>query len=396
MRLFFSILMSLALVFLADTKASAAEVKEWALLVFLNGHNNLDEFGSLNINQMETVGSNEDMHVVVQWASLKNATTKRLYIEKDSSKSKINSPVVQELPRVDMGDYRSLVEFVSWAAKEYPARHYFVDVWNHGDGWMRRSPETLRSISGDDLTGHSISTAQLGTALQQISREIGHPVDIFGADACLMSMVEVMAEISDSTETFVGSEETEPGSGWPYDRFLIEWNRKHPTSSHEIATILAKEYVASYQGNFLKPGDVTLSVIDLKYIENLRDSLGLLSNELSSLVSENRKELVAAVAGALSFEQHADYVDIGDLLKSVEKVSLSSAVNKEIMAVRDSLERAVVHNEVSKKYQRASGLSIWWPKKRDQYSKNIAHYSELKFSRRGGWKDLLHLLWNER
>ena len=38
---------------------SGKELKEWTALLFLNGHNNLDEFGEMNLNQIEEVGSSE-------------------------------------------------------------------------------------------------------------------------------------------------------------------------------------------------------------------------------------------------------------------------------------------------------------------------------------------------
>src|SRR4051812_16677829 len=67
----------------AAAKPKKATVKEWTFLTFLNGNNNLDSFGALNINQMEQVGSTDQINIVVQWASLRNRRTQRLYITKD-------------------------------------------------------------------------------------------------------------------------------------------------------------------------------------------------------------------------------------------------------------------------------------------------------------------------
>ena len=98
----------------ADDTAAPHGQKEWTLLVYLNGHNNLDSFGALNINQMEQVGSTKDINVVVQWASEAVATTKRLYVKKDNDPNTVTSPVVQDMGKVDMGDWRNVVEFVRW------------------------------------------------------------------------------------------------------------------------------------------------------------------------------------------------------------------------------------------------------------------------------------------
>src|SRR4051812_33685323 len=82
--------------------AMAAE-KEWTFLLFLNGNNNLDSFGKLNINQMEKVGSSDQVNLVVQWASKANHGTKRLYVQKDDNASQVTSPIVQDMGQIDMG-----------------------------------------------------------------------------------------------------------------------------------------------------------------------------------------------------------------------------------------------------------------------------------------------------
>ena len=159
---------------------AAEPEREWNLLVFLNGHNDLSEFGGVNINQLETIGSSDEINFIVQWADLKSEKTHRLRITRDEDTEKVTSPFIESLPRVDMGNYRSLVDFVAWSAKNYPARHYFVVVWNHGFGWHRKA--RTRAISLDDLSGNYISTQQLGTAASEIRHLLGRKMDIFGAD----------------------------------------------------------------------------------------------------------------------------------------------------------------------------------------------------------------------
>ena len=50
--------------------------ESWTVLVYINGYNNLDSFGKKDINEMEKVGSSEDLKVVVQWASYASKKTK--------------------------------------------------------------------------------------------------------------------------------------------------------------------------------------------------------------------------------------------------------------------------------------------------------------------------------
>lgn len=374
-------------------KADTVPEKEWAFLVFLNGHNDLDPYGPMNLNHMETVGSTENTHVVVQWASLANQTTKRLYIQKDEDLKNVTSPVIEELPRVDMGDYRSLVDFVNWAVKKYPAKHYFIDIWNHGNGWVDgKNAAPLRWISHDELSNHRITTPELGVAVGQIAKVIGHRIDLLGTDACLMAMLEVMDEVSDSVEMFVASEEVEPGEGWPYHHFFSEWQRTKAQTAAEVGKVLAKEFVKYYQSGELEKSEVTLSVVDLRKIGRLKDAVETLSSSLKELAKQNPKGLLEAAAKALAFEE-ASYVDIGDLVKAFESLSPQEFVLNDLRAVREALQESVQGVESTPQYQRAMGLSIWWPKGLEEFKENAVHYSQLKFSSKGNWGNLLQVLW---
>src|SRR4029079_1837579 len=134
----------------------AAPQKQWTFLIYLNGNNSLDEFGPMNLNQAETVGSTDQINIVVQWASESAGTVKRLLVKKDNDPKKVTSPIIQDMGKVDMGDYNSLVDFVKWGAANFPAQHYFIDVWDHGSGWhSKMRSEITRDISIDETTGNS-------------------------------------------------------------------------------------------------------------------------------------------------------------------------------------------------------------------------------------------------
>jgi hypothetical protein len=59
--------------------------------------------------------------------------------------------------------------------------------------------------------------------MDEAAKIIGHKVDVIGFDACLMAMVEVGHELTNSVNVMIGSEETEPARGWPYDLMMARW-----------------------------------------------------------------------------------------------------------------------------------------------------------------------------
>ena len=105
-------------------RAAQAPEKEWTLMVFLNGDNNLDSFGAADMIEMQAVGSNDNMNIVVlRDTSDEKVSSKIYYIEKGGMK------VVKDFgSNIDMGNWRNLVEFFKFAKDQYPARHYLLDV----------------------------------------------------------------------------------------------------------------------------------------------------------------------------------------------------------------------------------------------------------------------------
>ncbi len=368
-------------------------MKEWTFLVFLNGHNNLDSFGAKDINEMEKVGSSDDLNVVVQWASMKNRDTRRLYVQKDTNASAVSSPVVQSLPRVDMGDPRNLVEFVRWAAENYPAKKYLVDVWDHGSGWHLMSGEVnARDISWDDYTGNSISTEELGVSMREIAGVLGQKVSVYGSDACLMAMAEVGAEVADGAEVMVGSQELEPGDGWAYDGILSGLAAKPDASAQELGAIMVDSYIRSYSGGTQGSDDVTQSAVDLSKLGELNASIAELGGSFRKLEKADRAKVVKASTDALNF-YYADYVDLGDFLSQLEKSRIAEVDSAVIAGAKQALQSFVVANEGTGVYKAAQGISIWSPNYKSTFNRYISRYRGLAFHKETVWGDTLqHLL----
>ena len=361
-------------------------VKEWTFLTYINGNNNLDPYGATNINQMEQIGSTDQLNVVVQWASLKRGTTQRLYIHKDNDPRKVTSPILQEIPKLDMGDWRSLVEFVQWAHDNYPAKRYFINVWNHGNGWH------LTDISYDDVSGHMITTKQLGDAMRESASIIGHKIDLYASDACLMAMIEIANEMKDSVEIFAGSEETEPGDGWPYHAILARWIQTAEPSAADVAKIITTEYVKSYTNGSNGNLPVTFSAFDLSKIDALNKSVRDLGQVIITADKQTRTGALGAANRTLHFS-YSDYSDLGVYLSELEKLQLSSVFTPELLSnIRSNMAEFVIANEVTGRYANAKGVAIWLPLTQSSYSKYSDKYNALRFQADTDWGTALKFL----
>lgn len=378
--------------------------KEWTVLVFLNGNNNLDRYGAFNINQMEKVGSNDKINIVVQWASEANGKVQRLLVQKDSDATRVTSPIVEDMGKVDMGDYRNLTEFVRWGAEKYPAQHYFVDVWNHGAGWHLASKAGARSfkptdISWDDISGNFMTTAQFAQAMTDAAKLIGQKIDIVGMDACLMAMIEVANQLKDSTNYLVSSEETEPAAGWPYDDWLNKVNSLEKLDAAGVSKALVETYTASYSGGQNGTSAVTLSAFDLKHVEVMNDAIQTLGKKIRGMTLADKKKVYKAADQTISFA-YSDYGDLGDFVNLLEKSAQEAEVaDAELLSscsdVTAAIGKFVIANAVSPRYAKAKGVSIWLPTSKYTYNSYTEKYKSLDFTSRTQWGETLDTILKE-
>lgn len=401
----FLIMLMICLSCLFFSTANAANSKNWTFLIYLNGNNNLDDFGEANIKDMEKVGSDDQVNIVVQWASLSAGKAVRLLVLKSTDPDKVISPIVQDLGPTDMGDYRTLQDFVLWGIKNYPADHYFVNVWNHGSGWKKahnlfskrrcsRSNPLAADISYDDTTGHAISTKQLGQAMTVVSEALGHKVDIYGSDACLMAMAEVADEMADSVSVFTGSQEVEPGSGWPYADLLSQWEATPQSTAHQVATILVNAYVKSYQDGSNGVGEVTFSAFDLNKMSDLNKSLANLGEKFRQMNAEDRAKVFSAAEKAQHFYLE-DYRDLIDFTKQLSAAHIDSLNPHDISNVEAAAKQFIIANADTEEFRNATGLSIWLPTKRVGFNRWLQKYKSLKFNTDTQWGETLDALFQD-
>jgi hypothetical protein len=378
----------------AGTAFANAPAKTWTFLVYINGNNNLDSFGKANIIDMEKVGSNDQVNVVVEWASMSRHKTVRMLIKKNTTgKGSVTSPVVQDLGKVDMGDYRTLEDFIQWGVKNYPAEHYFVTVWNHGSGWHKLKKSAMAhfskpDISWDDNTDNSIKTEELGLVMADAAKIIGHKVDIYASDACLMAMGEVAAEMSDSVHYFAGSEETEPGSGWPYAKLLSHWEATPNASPADVAKILTEEYLKSYQGGSNGTQDVTFSAFDLSKLPALHEALAAFGTNLRQLTPIERSGVSRASSDTVRFT-YSDYADLLDFIKNLSKAEIKGIDTQLLANVKTAASDLIIANGVTSGYADATGLTIWIPQNSWSYKEHSERYKGMKFNVATQWGETM-------
>lgn len=380
------------------SQAAEKEIKEWTFLTFMNGHDSLlTKYVDHNLDLMKKVGSTDEINIVVQAASLGREETERVYVARNSIQ------VIEKLPRVDMGDYQELKKFIEWTVENYPAKKYFINVWNHGLGWHSTSFPAfsahgaiqIQDVSIDSFTGNLITTEQMGEVMRYFADLTGNKVELYGNDACVMSMIEIAAEFKDSVAYFASSQENEPAAGWPYDKLLERWSKNPTMNGAEVGAILAEEYWNRYPDEFANPMGTTFSVMDVSELDNLMDVLGDLTQNILSLSAQELQRVYRIAGRTHKFGDGNDYRDLKDfvyMLSADQELNLDRGILNRFL---ESYDKFVIKNVTNELEEKAYGVSVWLPTFDFYYGKHINRYKGLEFNKKTSWADLLDAFFKE-
>jgi hypothetical protein len=370
-------------------RTKSLATKPWAMMAYIGGDNNLSDNGIEDISEMCQTGTDATLYAGVEIDTYGEHTgSVRYEVSEPDSTGAAYKIEIERLPERDTGDPRTLTAFLDWGLRRYQARRRLLVVWNHGSGF--RAPK--RDIAFDDF-GSSLDMPEVELALDRAGIGTGKLFDrlgIMGFDACLMSMLEIAHHFKDQAEFVVGSQQTEPGDGWPYDRVMAR--AKGNPSARALAVAIVDEYIKSYRAS--GDQDVTQSAIETGKTVAAVAALHGLGKALLGVIDKQRSAISRARVQAQAFE-YADYVDLIHLAslisKHVKDAATKTAANRVIATSRAAI---VANDRYGPGVQNANGLSVWFPPTRDLFAQNRAKYLKLHCNEgRGDWVDMLDAYW---
>ena len=414
---------SLPITVTANATTTVPIERKWTVMVFLNadddGSNGLEHFGIDDVNEMELAGSSDSVAILVQMDRIGTVgtdtsngdwtDTRRYLVDYDptftpgqtlngmgSGDRTIRSTRLDNQPaplgngvglgELNMGDWQTLRDFIEYGKSNYPAPNYAVVIWDHGSGikdWGKRNniQTQLRGVSFDDTEDEFIATHELDNALQTVA-----PLDIVAFDASLMQMMGVANQIRTHAGLVVGSEESPPGEGFPYHRWLTELANNPFMTSEQLATTICQEATAEVGG---KGGESTQSALRTSQLSNLRNKIDAFASLLREHKNTHASELQQARDEAKSYAnpEFKDLHHYAELMKTlVSNVLIQDAATD----VQNVLQSAVLVNATAN-ISNSNGVSIWipdpWPGLAE--SNDMVSYKKTDFAVTTQWDEWL-------
>ena len=377
--------------------------REWTIMVFLNGDNNLEQAALDDLKEMEAgLPEGGAVEVIVLLDRAERYSTAfgdekgaRVYrVTRSDKKDKIASTVLADLGAVDMSDAKMLASFVKAATAKYPAHKTALVMWDHGGGWGGMSSD--EGAKGADGKVPQMSLATFEKALAEVApMQPGGAFELAHFDMCLMGQAEVAAACAPYARWMLASTPVEPALGMDYAKFLPLFAANKPTDE------LLTDAVHSGCQSFLEGGrtDASLSAYDLSRAERLTRAWRRFADALLPLAADNWAELTRSFYWSQNYGPEGDEsrgadaiasVDLNDWLEALGKLPLGQKLKREIDDLRRAGEGLTIASESGPSIERCTGLSFYAPLREKNFR---ADYTETAFDKATGWSDTLRLIY---
>ena len=348
--LFLVVIMLVLLVVLPDSKA------ERTIMMYVDG-NDLESDYRMATSDIEAIDYTKiDLDKVnvllytggtIRWHNFVNNDENAIYILTNSGFTKLES-----LDKYNMGDAKTLSDFLNYGYENYKARKYDLILYDHG--------AAVAGAVFDQYTDDNLSLADMASALANSPFGESNKLEAVLFRTCLNGTLEVANTFSSYAKYLIGSEEVSWGSSRSGVLGFL-----NNLSTRDDGLLFGQKFINIYEKDVLtyfKP--YTYSVIDLSKIDKVDKYL---NEYVSSIdINTNYANISRIRANSYQFGTSSDYFDTIDLYDFIEKLQpyANTSADKLLAAIKD----AVVYEVHS--IDSSHGLSIYFPYKADTVSIN--------------------------
>jgi clostripain len=372
-------------VMIVPTSISAGDSDtKWTFMVYLDADNNLEPYGDMNLEWLESVGSTGEVDFVVLMDTF-SGKADLLHVGQGTSTS-----VGEEYgypKEVNMGDPAVLQEFIEISVDDFEAEKYALILWNHGGGWRGLCWDD--SSLDEDGEADCLTMVELRDAMAGAFDTTKEVMDVVGFDLCLMAMPEVAYQVRDYADYVVFSEETVPGFGFPYDTIAEDLVNDATMDGKELACMITENYAAYYASvnGYL---DVTISAFDMAYMGELNRTVDLLGEELLDgiRVYMNRIQRDLIMAQEYYYPYNIDLKGFAMNLQADEAIE-DDGIKAAAALVEAVVDAGVISCINGRHNYKSYGLAIYAPTTNEGMHHIKDSYIDVPFAVETSWYDFV-------
>ncbi len=364
-----------------DDNSVTTKATERTVLVYLAADNDLARFALLDVQEMIAGMEAVDDTRYNLLVYMDTGTDPQLFRLGKNSKGEVERQVIRNYSAQNSLDTRVMKDIFSDAFTAYPAGNYGLVLWSHADGWLKSPSSSTRYFGQDGI--HSMDISELKKALQSAPH-----FEYIYFEACFMMGVEVVYELRDCADYFLGSPTETPGPGAPYD-LILPAMLAGSSSVTTLADIYYKDYLARYNGGIGLTNDNWTAGASIAVVRSSAlDELATATRRLLPLYLSEGEE--ASRTGIMCYDNRSSryHYDMDGLMRSLTQE------NEDYRQWRASFDKAVIYYHTTEqnysKYARmfsmkdSQGLSMYIP--RSSQTNLLPYYQTYAWYTDGGWQ----------
>jgi hypothetical protein len=197
---------------------------ERTVLVYIAAENSLASYAATDIAEMAEGMTDMNTDICHLLVYVDNRSTPRLFCFQADKSGAIQQQSVREYDEQDSSDPAVMAAVLQDAFNAYPAPSYGLVLWSHGEGWIPSEYTKSRGLMSRhwwSVDNGANSSANSGTymeisGLAEALSAAPH-LDFVLFDSCFMLSAEVLYELRQAADYFIGSPAEIPGPGVCYD-----------------------------------------------------------------------------------------------------------------------------------------------------------------------------------
>jgi hypothetical protein len=348
--------------------------KEWTVMLYNAGEQDEGLMCTSNLLDAQTVGSDENTHVVAMnfrspWIyerflgiGNEHLGTRSYYVTKEgpdsrqlsalkawpemqqfagfvrSTPERITSPEIPNSAGAESpGEAATLKAFLLENARRFPARHYAVVMSGHGAGFAGQSVVGSSRISNEDV----------GKVLREVAQELGKPLDLVNLNTCYSAGIEALQPLAGGAHVVVASESTVNAANQNLAPVLQalqgSLRANEEVTPQQLGRLFVEEARHQKLGNLYIP---TLSAIQLDKVEAVAEAVaGLHHAVLQARVAPALLRETLAASQQLpyaSVPREVNVADLGSFARTLQSRCEHESVKKSCAALSAALSEAIL------------------------------------------------------
>jgi hypothetical protein len=403
------------------------EIDDFTLLIYMIGSDleTQTHEASKDINEMtkRNIPHNSKVNIVLETGGStgkpdgKNRTIDFSVVQRHKIEGNTTILLDNSSGKRNMGEAKTLSDFLKWGISSFPAKKYGLIFWDHGsgvEGFGRDENFGNDKLYLSEIFGAFYETNYLLSTEVPPNRNF-QGFEFIGFDSCLMATMEVASFFSYFNpygKFLIASQEIEPDWGWNYSTIVNSLSSNPDISGDMLGKNIIDSYIKdsdriSKEKKFNSNRDITLSVINLTGIRELHQEFNeVINSAIIQLKSpKDIMKLLRAIdltdSFGLTVTKSFGTIDMYDFLSNLEN-AFPSLKNK-IYQVKDKLNSVIRYNHSGEAHPNAKGLSIFLPTSRSEFeivntvfknghSKDLTLFAPPVVTLDTNWLKFIHLI----